>query len=281
MKALVSVFIWQLGRFFNKIFVQLCIVHYNWKWFVYMFLDTVLRQKMHNKWAAARQNQQNDLCAKRRLRSAWTSAQSDQSLRCPNGETLGPLLQRRSWSDRVDAQADLSLLNANVVLLVLSCGGSGYITTATTTAATTTTTTEQCLYNCDCYCGSAQMSFCLFCRAATQDACLLLLVLLLLLPLLQLLLLQHSAAISTISSGWAQMSFCWFCRAAAHNALLQLLLLLLLLLLFLLLLEQCLCNCDFYMPRNYLLFNFTAEMLPAYIVVMATLCCVGFIIPDF
>ena len=35
------------------------------------------------------------------------------------------------------------------------------------------------------------------------------------------------------------------------------------------------------MPRNYLRFNFTAEMLPAYIVAMATLCCVGFLIPDF
>ena len=30
------------------------------------------------------------LCALRRLRSAWTSAQSDQSLRCPHEESLGP-----------------------------------------------------------------------------------------------------------------------------------------------------------------------------------------------
>ena len=29
------------------------------------------------------------LCAQRRLRSAWTSAQSDQSLRCPHEESLG------------------------------------------------------------------------------------------------------------------------------------------------------------------------------------------------
>ena len=34
------------------------------------------------KLAASRQNQQNDLCAQRRLRSAWASAQSDQSPRC-------------------------------------------------------------------------------------------------------------------------------------------------------------------------------------------------------
>ena len=30
------------------------------------------------------------LCAQRRLRSAWASAQSDQSLRCPHEESLGP-----------------------------------------------------------------------------------------------------------------------------------------------------------------------------------------------
>ena len=31
------------------------------------------------------------LCAQRRLRSAWASAQSDQSLRCTHEESLGPL----------------------------------------------------------------------------------------------------------------------------------------------------------------------------------------------
>ena len=36
------------------------------------------------------QNQQNDLCTQRRLRSAWASAQSDQSLRCLHEESLGP-----------------------------------------------------------------------------------------------------------------------------------------------------------------------------------------------
>ena len=33
-----------------------------------------------NIWAASWQNQQNDLCTQQRLRSAWASAQSDQSL---------------------------------------------------------------------------------------------------------------------------------------------------------------------------------------------------------
>ena len=32
------------------------------------------------------------LCAQRRLRSAWASAQSDRSLRCPHEESLGPKL---------------------------------------------------------------------------------------------------------------------------------------------------------------------------------------------
>ena len=43
-------------------------------------------------WDAAWQNQQSDLCAQRRLWSAWAFAQSDQSLRCPHEETLGPQL---------------------------------------------------------------------------------------------------------------------------------------------------------------------------------------------
>ena len=43
-------------------------------------------------WAASWQNQQSDLCAQQRLRSAWASAQSDQSHRCPHEETLGPQL---------------------------------------------------------------------------------------------------------------------------------------------------------------------------------------------
>ena len=42
-------------------------------------------------WAASWQNQQNDLCAQRRLRSAWAFAQSE-SLHCPHGETLGSWL---------------------------------------------------------------------------------------------------------------------------------------------------------------------------------------------
>ena len=43
-------------------------------------------------WAAAWQSQQNGHCAQRRHRSACASAHSDQSLRCPHEQTLGPQL---------------------------------------------------------------------------------------------------------------------------------------------------------------------------------------------
>ena len=48
------------------------------------------RRQSKTIWAATWQNQQNYLCAQRRLRSAWASAQFDQSLRCPYEETVGP-----------------------------------------------------------------------------------------------------------------------------------------------------------------------------------------------
>ena len=43
-------------------------------------------------WTPAWQSQQNGYCAQRRHRSACASAQSDQSLRCPHEQTLGPQL---------------------------------------------------------------------------------------------------------------------------------------------------------------------------------------------
>ena len=58
------------------------------KTFISFFMYLVC---LNNKgWDTARQNQQNGLCAQRWLRSALASAQSDQSLRCPYEETLGP-----------------------------------------------------------------------------------------------------------------------------------------------------------------------------------------------
>ena len=73
-------------------------------------------------WAAAQQNQQYGLCTQLRLRSAWASAQSDQSLRCQHGESLDPnsyplSAQRRLRSDWANAKADLSICWVHI----LSC----------------------------------------------------------------------------------------------------------------------------------------------------------------
>ena len=62
-----------------------------------------------NMWAAAWQNQQNDLCTERRHRSALAFSQSDH-LRCPHEEPC-------TLSYPLNAQ---SLLGAHVILLVLS-----------------------------------------------------------------------------------------------------------------------------------------------------------------
>ena len=77
------------------------------------------------------------VCAQRRLRSAWASAQSDQSLRClprliwvlavrmKKAWILSyPLsTQQRHWSDWADAQLIWVFAGRTVTLLVLSWGG--------------------------------------------------------------------------------------------------------------------------------------------------------------
>ena len=58
------------------------------------------------------QNQQNDLCAQQRLRSAWASTQSDQSSLCTLWVAKDPVLLHadcKDWSDWSSAQADLNL----------------------------------------------------------------------------------------------------------------------------------------------------------------------------
>ena len=71
-------------------------------------------------WAASWQNQRNGMCAQRRHRSAWASAQSDQSLLCAffirTAKTLIRLGGCQGWSE--------SSLGAHAILFVLSCGGS-------------------------------------------------------------------------------------------------------------------------------------------------------------
>ena len=64
------------------------------------------------KRAASLQNQQNGMCAQQSLRSAWAFTQSDQSLRCPHEESLGPYLPFQRTAKtliRLAAQADVSL----------------------------------------------------------------------------------------------------------------------------------------------------------------------------
>ena len=54
------------------------------------FTCALMTVHWNTKWAVSWQNQQSGMCAQRRLRSAWASAQSDQSLPCPHEESLGP-----------------------------------------------------------------------------------------------------------------------------------------------------------------------------------------------
>ena len=84
------------------------------------------------EWVSAWQNQQIGICDQRRLRSAWASAQSDLSLRCPYKENFGPKLPFEriaktlirlggcsGWSE--------SSLGAHAIFLALSCAGSNAI----------------------------------------------------------------------------------------------------------------------------------------------------------
>ena len=57
-------------------------------YFIYIFHGHSMKNTLNRD--RARQNQQNDLCIQRRLRSAWASTQSDQSFCCLYEETLDP-----------------------------------------------------------------------------------------------------------------------------------------------------------------------------------------------
>ena len=72
-------------------------------------------------WAASWQNQKRGMCAHWRLRSAWASAQSEQSSLCAQWVAKDPRFLRADsgcpgWSE--------SSLGAHAILLVLSWGGS-------------------------------------------------------------------------------------------------------------------------------------------------------------
>ena len=70
------------------------------------------------------------VCAQRRLRSAWASPQSDQSLRCTHEKiwvlTYPLSAQQRLWSDWVDARRIWVFAGRTLILLALSCHGSYY-----------------------------------------------------------------------------------------------------------------------------------------------------------
>ena len=64
------------------------------------------------KWATARQNRQTYMCAQPTLRSAWASAQSDQSSLCPQWVAKGPRFpygDGADWPEWAYAHANLSL----------------------------------------------------------------------------------------------------------------------------------------------------------------------------
>ena len=75
----------------------------------------------------ARQNQPNDLWAQQRLRSAWVSAQSDQSLSCPHEEALGTRLSERTANQlwlrlgRFSGWSESSLGTLVIFLFLLCC----------------------------------------------------------------------------------------------------------------------------------------------------------------
>ena len=60
---------------YTKPFHCVDITKYSWK-------GRKIIIQLKTMWVATWQNQQNTMCAQRRLRSAWASAQSDQSLHC-------------------------------------------------------------------------------------------------------------------------------------------------------------------------------------------------------
>ena len=74
---------------------------------VHFVQDGALIWQFYAIWAAKRQNQQNDMCAQRRLRSAWVSAQSDQSSLWAQKVVKDPIFLHAD--SEADLQADLSL----------------------------------------------------------------------------------------------------------------------------------------------------------------------------
>ena len=75
-------------------------------------------------WATTQQNQQNDLCAQWRLINLGIHPVSSVSPPCAHWVVKDPVFLHVDKEDWADAQADLRALGAQVILLVLSRGGS-------------------------------------------------------------------------------------------------------------------------------------------------------------
>ena len=93
----------------------------------HVYSDRTLVHHNKNICAASWQNQQNGMCAQRRLRSAWASAQSDQSS-LSAWRKLGSLATHWAHSEDSDQTGRMSRLiwvfsGRTVILLVLSWGG--------------------------------------------------------------------------------------------------------------------------------------------------------------
>ena len=89
------------------------------------FMSTLLFKYI---WAATPEIQQTGMCAQRRIRSAWASAQSDQSLRCAlNGWLRIQAFLKRTMKTLVSGRMPRLIwvfAGRTVFLLVWSCRGS-------------------------------------------------------------------------------------------------------------------------------------------------------------
>ena len=87
-----------------------------------------------------KKQQQNDLCVQRRLRSAWASAKSNLSLRCPPEETLSSELPINCTAKTLIRLSRCpgwpeSSLGTQVIMLVLSCCSSNVLAVSMATLA--------------------------------------------------------------------------------------------------------------------------------------------------
>ena len=110
----------------KPLYVNKLVVLYDYVW-LKMVGTCLCKYFVFDIWATTWQNQQNGMCALRKLRSAWASAQFNQGLHCPHEESLGPYLpiertaktlirlggcewlSFRRFTSKLSAQADLSL----------------------------------------------------------------------------------------------------------------------------------------------------------------------------